>query len=592
MLKKIISLTAVLIFSALMFSSCVLPSVTDKSGNREKNPDSEIKDGDIDPGGNPVGDAEEYVDENLKFSLIKSDAEYELSDGKAAIGDVKIPAFYKGKPVTAIGKEAFATSYETWDMTEFFENTGLLSITIPAGVRNINRDAFNGCTSLVSVSFLDGSRLEFIDDRVFADCRSLSDISIPAGIAGIGWRAFAGCIRLEEIIIPISTIAIGDEAFNSCTSLRNIKIPSGMIEIGSYAFNGCEKLAAIEIPESVTYIGEEAFHETAWYNNQADGLVYAGKMLYAYKGEMPPETTIDNIRSDTFAIGRSVFSMWRFDYCENLVGVSIPASVKCIARQAFAGCTNLTTLIFLEGSKLESIEHGAFFGCAGLADILLPESVRDIGSWAFSGTAWLNSQPDGFVYLGKALYSHKGTLPADIDNIRADTTMISTSIKDQGSYTLRSIIIPASVENIGGGLFWSCPNLVSVTFEKGSRLKSIPFQAFSKSEKLTAVNIPDGVTNIEYYAFSGCISLADVIIPAGVINIGYMAFASCPRITSLMIPTGVASVGSSAFSNYAGTLIIEGFSNQLEADMAWGANWRNGISDNAVVIYAKKSFYR
>ena len=76
-----------------------------------------------------------------------------------------------------------------------------------------------------------------------------------------------------------SVTSIGNSAFRSCSSLTSITIPNSVTSIGETAFSWCSSLTSLTIPESVTNIGFDAFSGTPWYDNQSDGVIYAGKVL-------------------------------------------------------------------------------------------------------------------------------------------------------------------------------------------------------------------------------------------------------------------------------------------------------------------------
>jgi len=155
-----------------------------------------------------------------------------------------------------------------------------------------------------------------------------------------------------------------------------VTIPNTITSIGSGAFIGCTRLTGITIPNNVTYLGGGVFDETTWFENQPDGLVYINKILYVYKGTMPANTVINNIRVDTVAIASTAF--WK---CTGLTSIIIPNSVTSIGVAAFSGCESLTSVSIPSSAK--SIGDRAFFGCTRLTNIIIPVGVTSIGKSAF-----------------------------------------------------------------------------------------------------------------------------------------------------------------------------------------------------------------
>ena len=87
---------------------------------------------------------------------------------------------------------------------------------------------------------------------------------------------------------------------------------------------------------------------------------------------------------------------------------------------------------------------------------------------------------------------------------------------------------------------------------EGYDVIAIADDAFS-STALTAVIIPDGVTNIGWFSFKGCSSLRSVTIPDSVNNIGYNAF---PRNSDLSIICSKESFAAKYASSYGITVAL------------------------------------
>ena len=137
---------------------------------------------------------------------------------------------------------------------------------------------------------------------------------------------------------------IGESAFENNEYVASVTIPEGVEMICDKAFSGCSNLENIVIPNSVSAIGGDAFAGTKWYDNQEDGMVYAGNVLYKYKGTMPVNTAI-TINDGTLGIAGLAFAN-----CTGLTSITslIPADNLFVpGSDAFVGVdkTNCTLYV-------------------------------------------------------------------------------------------------------------------------------------------------------------------------------------------------------------------------------------------------------
>jgi len=275
--------------------------------------------------------------------------------GEGAFNDTGITSITLPNNLTSIGEGAF------------YGSTSLTSITIPASVTEIGRNAFGSINTInvdrgnITFAVQDGILYNKVRNEIISIARSINgSVTIPAGITSIS--GFSYRTGITGITIPVSVTEIGEWAFNGCTGLTSVTFATGsqLRTIGRSAFDGCTSLYSINIPNSVTSVGNEAFKDTAWLNSQ-NGLVYVGKVLYKYKGTIPANTVINNMRTDTTAIlDYAFYYNYGDEDCRRLAGITIPASVTSIGKNAFSECSFLTSVTFAAGSNITSDNFSSF----------------------------------------------------------------------------------------------------------------------------------------------------------------------------------------------------------------------------------------
>ena len=416
--------------------------------------------------------------------------------------------------------------------------TELTSITIPNGVTNIGNYAFSGCTGLTDITMPD--TVMDIGSYAFSDCEikelniaegsktvtnkmvmcenTLKEVTISDSVTRIGDSAFFNCTGLTSITIPNTVTNIGGSAFSCCTGLTSITIPDSVTSIGNSAFFGCTGLTSITIPDSVTSIGENVFSDctkiqtmvvdknnSVFHSNGNCIIRTNDKVLIA-----GCENSIIPTDGSVTSIGNSAF----FD-CAGLTNVIIPNGIKSIGDSAFSDCTNLTSIIIPD--SVTSIGRYAFNFCTGLTSITIPDSVAYINSYAFFGCKIKELN----IAEGSKKVSKK--------------TVVCKS-------TIEKVTIPDSVTSIGNHAFYDCTNLKEVHINDIAKWCNIDFNdmysnplyyahnLYLNGEAVKEIILPETVTEIKDYAFYNCSGLTKITISESVTSIGNNAFTGCSNL--------------------------------------------------------------
>ena len=396
--------------------------------------------------------------ETLEYEISSDGSYYSVVGiGTCKSANVVIPATYRGVPVKAIAKEAFkdcgnitsitipesvtkigtdafkgtkliqneknvayvanwavdcnpeATKATVKDGTvgiaqgAFADCAALTSVSLPDSLKNINEEAFTGCTELLKkdngVIYIDkwvisatATKVDANDSTnkdtqvalrsntvgfaalAFKEANPTTPIVIPAGVKTINDWAFQGASSVTGVVLHEDVKSIGFGAFQNCTKLVAIYLGSGLKSIDTNAFAGCSNL--VTIIEDVNAWMAISFAGTNSYPNHFGAL-------YIMDSYGNPVTQL-TIPSDTKEIGASAF-----ENAVLLTKISLPASVTSIGTAAFSGCIALTDITVPNG--VTKIADQTFYGCTALANVTVPKSVQSILAKAFYGCSNLTS---------------------------------------------------------------------------------------------------------------------------------------------------------------------------------------------------------
>lgn len=241
----------------------------------------------------------------------------------------------------------------------------------------------------------------------------------------------------------------------------------------------------------------------------------------AYVGDVviPARVTHDGTTYTVAAIHFQAFFK-----CADLYSISIPETVTDMGRYSFTQCTSLQEVTLPKNAT--AIPDGMFWGCTSLKTIELPSGVTEIGEYAFANCSALGdiNLPSGLVFLGKA-------------------ALMGTAIQN---FTL-----PIGITEVSPYLLALTTKLSSVALH--DKLATIGECAFQGNTQLKTIDIPESVTIIEPSAFAQCPQLENITIPDGVTLLPEKCFYNDMALQRIVIGKGVTAIGADCFARYKNT---------------------------------------
>ena len=425
---------------------------------------------------------------------------------------------------------ASSYSYSNWSSFDEFEYfTGVKTITrsfkklrtaslkIPVNVTKIgdtsfSNGSFDGCT-IKKLEFLEGD-----------ETLTIGKASTNYGDPMFGTKS--GCI-IDTLIIG-RNIAVTNTDTKPFAGTYNLVVITDNVSSLSQNFTTSKKLItgngtvdlSISCPIDSAYIGRPGTYYTkhGFITNNVSSIMLRN---YSKTDNTNPLLTVDYL-----------------------------VAVDEISSNAFQGCSNLSSIVFHEGTEtIQSIGDYAFSGCSSLTSLPVFPSLKTIGDYAFQNSGLTSIVfNEGLQSIGSYSFSN--------------------------SDGLTTLSFPASLQTLGNSAFAECRSLSSISFSEG--LKSIGNSAFFKCYNLASIHFPASLESIGDMAFDYCYDLCSLSFPANLKTIGNNAFGGCSSLVLTgSLPDGLQTIGSNAFNRSS----VSGYSKTCKIDITIPATITS-IGDN------------
>ncbi len=436
-------------------------------------------------------------------------------------------------------------SENNYDLFALWSQGSLLNDFQYSGDEEISIVKYIGTDSLVVIpEFIDNKPVTGIANGAFADNEDIVEVCFPNSLKTIGDSAFSGCSSLKYITIPNNVTTIGWSAFYNCSSIKYVTLGEGIVSIGDYALCRCTEIVTINF--NAIECGGLGFTNSA----------------FSYAGQNGNGITV-NIGKNVKVIPDYLFGhMAGFD--PNYTQPDYPQPAKIIS------------ITFPSDAVCESIGYSAFAYSSYLKSIILPESIKSIGGFAFYRSG-INDIliPANVTHIDLLAFAYCSNL-----------TTISVDSKNETYFSTKNCIIETAsktlIRGCGNGFI---PNDGSVT--------SIGENAFCGIIDLISLEIPDCIISIGGGAFAGCYNLKSVVIPEGITSISDGMFSGCTSLSNIIIPNSVKSIGSQSFYMCYGLTSIK-FSNSVTSigtmAFGWCSNLRTIIIPESVIYIGSYAF--
>lgn len=342
--------------------------------------------------------------------------------------------------------------------------------------------------------------------------------------------------KVRTLTLPRTLRHINDNGLSDYRAITNLEIPANVERMGDYIVYNCPQLQRIkvnaEVPPTLGSLGDDSYYEDNYSTYRYLRIVIPRESFHAYRLVNAWNTdynvliggdegiTVNTGKLAAGDLGHVVVE--EAGYLQEVNKLIIEGELNSDDWSKIKQMTNLTELD-LSKALIDEIPNEAFNGRWAIDKVVLPPTLKKIGSFAFQGTALTSVN-----------------IP---DNVETIKECAFSQVKQ-----LQEVHLPDSLTSLGNYAFAECRSLRTVKIP--TKLKTIPDYTFQNCRSLQSVELHDSITAFEDYSFNNC-DLREITLPKSTTWVGGNAFNGNTNLSKVTLNEGLIDIWAEAFYNTA-----------------------------------------
>lgn len=342
--------------------------------------------------------------------------------------------------------------------------------------------------------------------------------------------------KVRTLTLPRTLRHINDWGLSDYRAITDLEIPANVERMGENIVYNCPQLQRIkvnaEVPPTLGSLDNNSYHEDGYRTYHYIRIVIPRESFHAYRLVNAWNTDYNVLIGGDEGITVSTGKIAAGDlghvvveeagYLQEVNKLIIEGELNADDWSKIKQMTNLTELD-LSKALIDEIPSNAFSGRWAIDKVVLPPTLKKIGTYAFASTSLTSVN-----------------IP---DNVEAIEQYAFSQVKQ-----LQEVHLPDSLTSLGRYAFEKCRSLRTVKIP--TKLKEIPWYAFDGCKSLQSVELHDSITSFGDYSFRSC-DLREITLPKSTTWVGGSAFNGNANLSKVTLNEGLVDIWTYAFQNTA-----------------------------------------
>lgn len=342
--------------------------------------------------------------------------------------------------------------------------------------------------------------------------------------------------KVRTLTLPRTLRHINDWGLSDYRAITDLEIPANVERMGNYIVEDCPQLQRIkvnaEVPPTLGSLGGDNYYEDGYATDRYIKIIIPRESFHAYRLVSAWNTDYNVLIGGDEGVTVSTGKIAAGDlghvvieeagYLQEVNKLIIEGELNADDWSKIKQMTNLTELD-LSKALIDEIPNEAFNWRWAIDKVVLPPTLKKIGSFAFQGTALTSVNiPDNVETIKECAFSN--------------------------ARQLQEVHLPDSLTSLGTNAFESCRSLRAVKIP--TKLKEIPSHTFDGCKSLQSVELHDSITGICSNSFTNC-DLREITLPKSTTWIGQSTFEGNTNLSKVTLNEGLIDIWASAFQDTA-----------------------------------------